>query len=53
MVLIKKNWGGWWGGWWITETSLNTHTNKTLMIIQTFIHADWIHLRVKATEPLD
>jgi len=53
MVLItKKNWGGWWGGWWITETSVNTLTNKTLDDYTNFIHADWIHLRVKATEPL-
>jgi len=42
----------WWGGWGITETSVNTLTNKTLDDYTNFIHADWIHLRVKATETL-
>lgn len=54
MVLItkKNSWG--WGGssWWITETSVNTLTNKTLDDYTNFIHADGIHLRVKATEAL-
>lgn len=48
MVLItKKNWGG-----WITASSTDTLTNKTLDDYTNFIHADWVHLRVKAIEPL-
>ena len=54
MVLItKKNWGGgWWWGGWITASSTDTLTNKTLDDYTNFIHADWVHLRVKAIEPL-
>lgn len=52
MVLItRKNWGGGWLGW-ITADSTDTLTNKTLDDYTNFIHADWIHLRVKATEAL-
>jgi hypothetical protein len=36
----------------ITDSSTNTLTNKTLDDYTNFIHADGIHLRVKATEPL-
>lgn len=36
----------------ITETSTDTLTNKTLDDYTNFIHADGIHLRVKATEAL-
>ena len=44
--------GKWWSTGAVTETSVNTLTNKTLDDYTNFIHADWIHLRVKATEEL-
>ncbi len=44
--------GKWSSAGVVTETSVNTLTNKTLDDYSNFIHADWIHLRVKATEAL-
>ena len=38
----------WWAG--ISEDSVDTLTNKTLDSYTNYIHADWIHYRVKATE---
>ena len=53
-VIHLKKVGGWGWGWggWITPSSTDTLTNKTIDDYTNFIHADGIHLRVKATEPL-
>lgn len=37
---------------WITASSTDELTNKTMDNASNFIHADWIHARVKAVEPL-